>query len=357
MLQKKHSKYNSILFFFLVILFLHTCNGNSQDSIKQTSILKPEQKALDSTLSEVSPQQISTPNLSEQVPRLYSTIAASGLIVRAEPGINSTRIGKIPYGSIVELLEETEVRFSTIENGDTIKGFWVKIKFNNVPFRVLDPGINKFKEEGYVFSGFIEKLHKANIEITKIDSLKFYELYQVPSSSNLKKITSQKEVEGLLTSKVKWKESEMVEGRMVDKVILNNKHVLHFLPDDLSFIAYYPSEEIILFEGGHSSDFSISIKTGESLETVGNPDYIIESPNKAFRLNGWFSGHECSSYFFQKKSGDKHVYLTDFGLESEKHGLDICYFNKFCWLDDGTFIFSFTNSSIQEYYLGQLDYE
>src|SRR5690606_27241269 len=60
---------------------------------------------------------------------------------------------------------------------------------------------------------------------------------------------------------------------------------------EVYFSRYYPTEDIVLFEGGHSSDFSINLKTGEmGAERVGNPDYIRYSPKQLFRLNGYFSG-------------------------------------------------------------------
>ena len=88
-----------------------------------------------------------------------------------------------------------------------------------------------------------------------------------------------------------------------------------------------------------------SNKTGESLETVGHPEYIYESPNKMLRLNGWFPGQECSSYFFQEKTGDMYTYLIDFGFGSDKFGSDVCYFNKFCWINNQEFVYSYNSYS------------
>ena len=310
----------------------------------------------------ISAQKPNATRSSETVnPELYFTIATSGLIVRKEPGIASKRIGKIPYGSIVELLEETDLKLQITDNGLPVDGFWVKIKFNNYPYKIIESDEYKFTGEGYVFSEFIEKLEKASIVTSELDSIKFNALYKSSLTAKLVKVTSQKEIEHLLGSKVKWKNSEIVDRYVIDEIRLNDQQTLRFIPDDLGLIAYYPSEEVLLFEEGHGGEFTISLKTGESLETVGNPEQIVASPTKKFRLNGWYSGQECSHYFFQKKSGDHYLYLVDFGWGSEKYGESICYFNKFCWLNDGEFLYAFIDHSSgkakESYYRGQIKLE
>lgn len=286
----------------------------------------------------------------------YFVTASSGLIIREAPNINSTRIGKLPYGSTVELLETTEIKLQIIDNGEPIDGFWVKMKFNNSPFIVSESKKDLgYDREGYVFSEFLEKLNKASIKTIEIDSVKFQSLYIPTKSSNMIKIISEKETKKLLKGKVKWKDVENI-GCVIDEITLDNGQILKInqKSNDYNFIAYYPKEEIIIFEGGHASEFSISIKTGESLETTGVPDYIVESPNKKIRLNGWFSGQECSVYFFQKKVGNRYMYLADFERGNENYGSDLCYFNKFCWLNDQEFMYSSTENGEQKYYIGEI---
>ena len=78
-----------------------------------------------------------------------------------------------------------------------------------------------------------------------------------------------------------------------------------------------------------------SIKTGETELTIGNPEYIIPSPKNTYRLNGYFGGQECISYFFQKKEKGKFTYLTQFSEDS-----DLCTFKEFYWIDETQFIYS-----------------
>ncbi|SIR43045.1 SH3 domain-containing protein [Maribacter ulvicola] len=292
---------------------------------------------------------------------LFFINASTGLIIREQANSNSKRIGKLPYGSTVQVLKKTEVKKQIIDNNDTINGTWVKIKYNNFPYIVSKlKSEYEYEEEGFVFNGFIEKLNKIKIDTKELDSLKFNELFrEYKSPIKTKKITSIEKIKKLLASKVKWKDIEYL-GYTIDEITLDNGQVLHINQknNDYSFVAYYPIEEIILFEGGHTSDYSISIKTGESLETVGNPEYIVESPNKNFRLNGWFPGQECSSYFFQEKTKKGYRYLVEFGWGSENYGNNVCNFDKFCWINDNEFIYSYMdylgNSGVKKYFKGKI---
>lgn len=274
----------------------------------------------------------------------YMSIAPSGLIIRDAPDPNSKRIGKLPFGSLVEILTKTNVKHQ-IKN-ENLNGIWVKIKYENFPYKISD--LNDFEhfEEGFVFSGYLEKLNKAKINSTEIDSLTFFSMFRNRKQKKPEEIKSQRDIEVLLKNKVTWKNTKEM-GRVIDEIKLENGQVLPInqKSNDYTLVSYFPEERILLFEGGHTSDFSISLKTGETLETVGNPNYIVESPNKQLRLNGWFPGQECSSYFFQEKSGNTFNYLVEFGWGSEIYGKNVCNFNKFDWISNTEFIYSFTDYS------------
>lgn len=287
----------------------------------------------------------------------YMSIAPSGLIVRDAPDSNSNRIGKLPFGSVVELLNITNVKHQI--KSENLKGVWVKVKFENFPYVVSDSKNFDFFEEGYVFSGYLEKLNKAKISSTEMDSIQFFKFFKKIKHKIPEEIKSQEKVEILLKSQVFWKNTKEM-GRVIDKIKLdtNQTLVINQKTNDYSFISYFPLEKVILFEGGHNSDYSISLKTGEILETVGNPRYIINSLNKKFRLNGWFPGQECSSYFFQEVNGNRLIYLIDFGWGNEKYGKNVCNFNKFQWISDTEFIYSFTDYSsdkgVERYFKNKL---
>lgn len=73
---------------------------------------------------------------------VYSVIAKNGLIIRSKPDANSKRIGKYICGVDVILIEKTNIPFSIINTGDTINGYWYKVK-------------SEIDTSGYVFSGYL----------------------------------------------------------------------------------------------------------------------------------------------------------------------------------------------------------
>jgi len=288
----------------------------------------------------------------------YFTNAANGLIVREEAGTKAARIGKLPYGSLVNILDKTSISYEVIEDGDTIQSEWVKVKYDNFPYQDINDESYEWNNKGFVVKYYLEKLIKASLKIDKIDSTRFYKLYK-PIKHTPKKLTSFEEVKKLLSHRVTWGKNDMLEdGNAIDKVFLPNGQTLNIDEKnvDFGFVAYYPSEEILLFEGGHSSDFSISIKTGEKLETVGNPEYIIASPKNTVRLNGFFGGQECVSFFFQKKVNDQYIYLTEF---DKTH--DPCLFKRFYWISETQFIYStmingyYSGSGKEDFFMGSIN--
>lgn len=102
------------------------------------------------------------------------------------------------------------------------------------------------------------------------------------------------------------------------------------------FVAYFPTEDILLCGGEHTSDFSFHLKTGERTERVGNPDYISPSPSEKYRLNGYYTGNE-NHYFIQKQNNgwQKIIDLNDFFYEIK--GKTFEYLDEIFWTDDQTF--------------------
>ncbi len=87
------------------------------------------------------------PALSAQ--HIFEVTAENGLILRAGPGTNSVRLGKLPFGQAVEVLERTGIKAQIQDEGNTISGEWVKISFVDYPKPIAPV------KEGYVFDGFL----------------------------------------------------------------------------------------------------------------------------------------------------------------------------------------------------------
>lgn len=89
---------------------------------------------------------------------LYVT-AISGLNVRSEPSISSTRMGKLEYASKVEVLEYLDDKLTVQDHSGPVHGYWVRIKY-------------KLKD-GYVFSGFLTPISFPKQLDVKFENLTF----------------------------------------------------------------------------------------------------------------------------------------------------------------------------------------
>lgn len=85
--------------------------------------------------------------------------AENGLAIRENPNRGSTRLGLLDYGTVLEIIEHTNLELDVMDNGQKLSGEWVKV-------RSID-AYDTF--EGYVFNGFLteetlEKRFKATYD-------------------------------------------------------------------------------------------------------------------------------------------------------------------------------------------------
>ncbi len=280
----------------------------------------------------------------------YFINAQNGLNVRSGSDLLSAKVAKIPYGVLVEKVLDTDKKMTLNDNGKIIKGNWVKIKYNNYLY-LVSKETEPFIKEGYVFDGYLKKvINDSFINRSQISSTEFNELKQKSFRQNhkSKKISSLDSIKTILKNRVEWItefEDEAYKREDALKSIKTKngqKLIINPLSDDFGFATgssgYYPQNDILVLEGGHTIDVCFSIQTGETEVTIGNPEYIIPSPKNTHRLNGFFGGHECITFFLQKKIDDKFTFLTQFANNS-----DICTFKEFYWISETTFIYKIIN--------------
>ncbi len=107
------------------------------------------------------------------------------------------------------------------------------------------------------------------------------------------------------------------------------------IDDYYAFVAYFPEEDILLCEGGHSIDASFNLKNGEGTELTGNPDIIRSSLNKKYRLNGHFGGQQCYSYFIQRRFKESFKKVIQLDEEFEKAtNTSLCVIGDAFWVND-----------------------
>lgn len=187
-----------------------------------------------------------------------------------------------------------------------------------------------------------EKDIQYSIRVEKIDSLDYrhFAIKNATKKRNLTKITDFNQAKKLLKGIVEFNENPDfgINPGLKNIYFRNGKKIENAKGiDDCFFIAYYPEEDILLCEGGHTTDFSFNLKNGKETEETGNPDYINFSPNQKLRLNGHFGGQECSSYFIQKKIGNDYVKIIQLDEEFEKlTKVWLCVVSESFWADDNT---------------------
>ncbi|MBO0593938.1 SH3 domain-containing protein [Cellulophaga sp. E16_2] len=297
----------------------------------------------------------------------YFINAENGLNVRSQSNLSSNKIDNISFGTLVEKISDTDKYLTINDNGNKIKGKFVKIKYTNdgyfLPVEKNDTGYVIYKE-GYVFDAYLKK--KTNndlIQIEKIEKYEYFELLKKASKriSKTKKISDLDSIKLILKNKVEWlSKSEMtIVEDGIKSIKLNNGRKLLFNINAIDFgfskgySGYYPEYDILVLEGGHSTDVTFSLETGGNEQTTGNPEYIISSPKNNYRLNGSFGGQMCISYFFQKKINGQFTYLTEFNTNA-----DVCRFKEFYWVNENTFIYRKSDYSIvdgiEEFYTGKI---
>ena len=293
----------------------------------------------------------------------YFINAEGGLNVRSDSNLSSKKIAKIPFGMIIEKIADTDKELVINDNGKQVKGKFVKIKYNNYPYLVTR-ATDASELEGYVFDGYLKKVNNVDlITVKQIDEVRYRKLSQKASKKirKSKAIRNLDSIKTILKHRVAWA-TESERDDVIKSITTENGQKLIFNQNSYDFgfskgySGYYPEYDILVLEGGHSSDVCFSIKTGETELTIGNPEYMIATPRNTYRLNGYFGGQECISYFFQKNENDKFVYLTDFYSD-----FDICTFKTFYWISETSFIYTTINyrtdseNGTEDYFMGVIN--
>lgn len=199
-----------------------------------------------------------------------------------------------------------------------------------------------------------------NLSVEKIDSVSFFKVRNSvnPKIKYLEKITDFKTAKHLLKGIVEFDDSEKYgDAPAVKKINFKNGTSLDNQNDfyEAYFIAYFPTEDILLCEGGHSTDVSFDLKSGKQTEETGNPNEFIFSPKNTVRLNSHYGGQECSAYFIQKKSNNHFEKILQLDKEFEKvTGLWLCTVAEAFWADENTLYLSETNNADENGKLSKL---
>lgn len=163
-----------------------------------------------------------------------------------------------------------------------------------------------------------EKKSDYSINVEIIDSVEYVSIKRKSKATNrnLVKITDYKEAKRILNGVVEFTDNKNFgDKQAIRKINFRNGKQFSNLNDYdyYFFVAYFPEEDILLCEGGHSTDLSFNLKNGNETEETGNPNLFISSPNNKYRLNGSYDGQQCNGYFIQASQNEHFKKNHQFG--------------------------------------------
>lgn len=177
--------------------------------------------------------------------------ADNGLIVRSAPQKDSKRLGKLEYGSMVEVLEETEIEIIIQDGPEYITGRWVEISEidGNLYGYVFDGYLTsdriskRFEIKFQEFSLFIEMEASDIINSINIDTAKIgLEIGDTPENKSIK------------IHNFKFKEIKIFQQHVNSLTIMNEgEHC-----DLTDWISYYSDWEKLDFDSVNQSFKSFS---------------------------------------------------------------------------------------------------
>lgn len=199
----------------------------------------------------------------------------------------------------------------------------------------------------------VNKIFQYSFRIIKADSTTFKNnqaKFQI-AKSKINKITA---IDLIIEKTKKWAsikynvvgDNPKDRSYYLDKITLETGEVIFTNSQgECGLLAYYPDENIIVSECGHTSDDCYNLSTGKTTTQIGNPEYILESPNKKFRLNGYFPGQECSTYFIQKNIEGVYLKVLEINEVYPYKNVpeNFCNMEDLFWTDDYTLNFTLKN--------------
>ena len=131
----------------------------------------------------------------------------------------------------------------------------------------------------------------------------------------------------------------------VSEIHPRNGEEIKNLPDDISFVAYYPEYDIILYQTEDGLDVSFNLSNGDETELTGNPECFFTSEDNQFRLNGYLGSNDCKTYFIEKKINGVFKRIIPLSDVFEKNNeLQLCDIEYAMWANDNNNLYIKTSS-------------
>ncbi|KMQ49584.1 hypothetical protein CHISP_3515 [Chitinispirillum alkaliphilum] len=207
---------------------------------------------------------------------------------------------------------------------------------------ILAPEVSELTQNDIKSDGEIAAYR---VDIDEVDSLRFHTALASRRQQDeiTKRITDFKMVEKELCGVVEFEKTSDTY-QTIRKINFRNGKVYeneNYAFDGISFVAYFPDEDVLLGECMHYSCHSYDLTTGKETDEVGNPGLAVSSSSGRFRLNKAFQGQECYHYFVQEKIDGRYRKVIELGEEFERTMYRwLCTNEKAFWVDDCTLFLS-----------------
>lgn len=136
----------------------------------------------------------------------FNVTAENGLILRKNPDSESEKLGLIPFGSKIKVIEKTLEELTISDNGTKITGNWVKILTYNHPYFYSET-----EEFGYVFAGFLMKEEDFIQDLeNRMENYPEFSTYEIDTSNHPYVLTGDFFGDGVNDLVIKIKKSNLI---------------------------------------------------------------------------------------------------------------------------------------------------
>lgn len=113
-----------------------------------------------------------------------------------------------------------------------------------------------------------------------------------------------------------------------------------------TFIAYYPAEDVLLFNDEKGCEIIFNLTTGEDAHSIGSPESSVISPLKKFEIRNYLSTGGCSKYLIRETKNGQFHKISDIYQDN------LCNIIYSFWTDDNTYYYSanLSNDKSDKYY-------
>jgi len=166
--------------------------------------------------------------------------------------------------------------------------------------------------------------------------------YKVVTDIAKAKKMLKKRIKGVKREEASYDQLEVIYKGRFKKVL--NVMWLGWNKENNNFIAYYPELGVLILEHEASGDYPVDLNDSAN-EHVGNPKYHATSPDRQFRINGYYPGGPIDGWeFFLEKwntKKTKYEFVASLINIEEPFYYSFSYTNNWFWTSNNKVLFKY----------------